>query len=673
MKYILLTLLLFIYLPIHAQKDSLRKSTISEIIIEGKMREMYKIESPLPIETYTSAFFKKSVVNNLLDATQQITGLRPQINCSVCNTGDIHLNGMEGAYTTILIDGMPVVSSLASIYGLSGIPMSMIERIEVIKGPASALYGSEAMAGIINVVTKSPLKMDVLSVESSVSTLQEYSTDVTFSWNKLKKWKAFTSVNAFAYQQAMDVNKDNFTDVALQKRASVFTKIISPSVEHPLIIGLRLFTENRWGGELNWEPKFKGSDSIYGEFINTKRIEILSNWKLPITIPLEFQQSYVYHNQESYYGRTPFNAAQHTVFSQLIYAAKKWERDFSFGISLRTQYYDDNTFLTRSVIDSTISKARVDFLPGTFIQIERKWKNKWMSIYALRMDMHKEHGFIFSPRISYQYKANEVLKLKAGIGKGFRVVNIFTEDHAALTGDRKVRILEQLNPESSINTYFALDHFSLLSNATLKSELHFFYTYFFNRIQANYDINPNEIIYQNLQGYCITRGLNAKFDLQTVQNWNMQIGFTFLDAFEQNNDSIHSKVPLMFSSTFNINFNLSYAVPKYRLKFDYQVVGYSPMRLPILPNDYRPEYSSWYFIHQIQGNWELNKKWEAFASLKNIFNFLPSDPIMRAFDPFDKQVNNNNPNAYTFDTTYGYAPMQGRRLLVGLRYKIVSH
>lgn len=121
--------------------------SLDEIVISGTLKPVSKSESVVPVEIYNPTFFKKNPVPNLFDAVQMINGVQPQLNCNVCNTGDIHINGMEGPYTMILIDGMPIVSSLASVYGLSGIPTSMIERVEVVKGPASSLYGTEAMGG----------------------------------------------------------------------------------------------------------------------------------------------------------------------------------------------------------------------------------------------------------------------------------------------------------------------------------------------------------------------------------------------------------------------------------------------------------------------------------------------------------------------------------------------
>jgi outer membrane receptor for ferrienterochelin and colicins len=96
------------------------------------------------------------------------------------------------------------------------------------------------------------------------------------------------------------------------------------------------------------------------------------------------------------------------------------------------------------------------------------------------------------------------------------------------------------------------------------------------------------------------------------------------------------------------------------------------MRLPVLPNDYRPEYSPWYTLQNIQISKTFAKRLEIYTGVKNIFNFLPKDPIMRWFDPFDKNVSDpvGNPNGYTFDPTYNYAPMMARRVFVGLRYNL---
>lgn len=670
MKNTLLLIFLLLFIEASAQKDSIRKSSVAEVTVLGKMKEMYKNNSPIPIENYTNLYFKKAAVSNLLDASSQITGLRPQLNCSVCNTGDIHLNGMEGAYTTILIDGMPIVSSLSTIYGLSGIPLSMIDRIEVIKGPASVAYTSEAMAGTINIITKSAKQSEALAFESNYSTNQEFYNDISFRWKINERITGFTSINHFNYQNKLDVNNDNFTDVALQNRISIFNKMNAGTSKHPFLLGFRILHENRWGGELQWEEQFKGTDSVYGESIKTNRIEVIQSWKIPIKQNVEIQNSYVYHEQESYYGIVPFFAKNHTVFNQISTKKKFTRAELLIGLSSKINYYDDNTILTRNLVDSTLTKAQLDFLPGLFVQYETLTKSKWKSIFGIRTDFHQKHGVIYSPRIALQYKYSELLSYRFGMGRGFRVVNVFTEDHAALSGDRKVVISEQLNPETSINPYLAVDYFSILPHFSIKTEAHLFYNYFFNRIQANYDINPNEIIYQNLKGYSTSRGINFKCDAQSDYHWDTQLGITFLDAFEKTKNQ--QKVPLMFSSTWNINLNVSYTFIKQKIKLDYQCIVYSPMRLPVLTNDFRSEYSPWYSIHQLQITHTTKFNLEYFIVMKNMFNFLPSNPLMRPFDPFDKNVAVNNPNNYTFDTTYGYAPMQGRRITLGLRYKLLK-
>ena len=178
----------------------------------------------IPVELYSSAFFKKNPSFNIFEGLQNINGVRPQINCNVCNTGDIRINGLPGPYTMVLIDGMPIVSSLSTVYGLSGIPNSLVERIEIVKGPASSLYGSEAIGGSINIITKNPQNSPRVSAELMTTSWGELNTDLGFAVKVGSKVDILTGINYFNYSNPKDNNQDGFTDMTLQKRISIFQK-----------------------------------------------------------------------------------------------------------------------------------------------------------------------------------------------------------------------------------------------------------------------------------------------------------------------------------------------------------------------------------------------------------------------------------------------------------------
>ena len=130
---------------IYLNFDLKENNSLDEVVVTGTLKAVNRLESAVPVEVYKPVFFKKNPTSNIFEALQNVNGVRPQLNCNVCNTGDIHINGLEGPYTLVLIDGMPIVSGLSTVYGLSGIPNSLLERIEIVKGPASSLYGSEAV------------------------------------------------------------------------------------------------------------------------------------------------------------------------------------------------------------------------------------------------------------------------------------------------------------------------------------------------------------------------------------------------------------------------------------------------------------------------------------------------------------------------------------------------
>ena len=197
---------------------------LEEYVITGTLKPVNRLESPVPVEVYSPAFLKKNPTPSIFEALQNVNGVRPQINCNVCNTGDIHINGLEGPYTLVLIDGMPIVSGLGTVYGLTGIPNSLIEQIEIVKGPASTLYGSEAVGGLINIITKHAPAAPEFVADAFATGYGEYNLDIGTKIGFGTSTDLMLGINYFKYDLPVDNNGDNFTDVTLQDRISIFQK-----------------------------------------------------------------------------------------------------------------------------------------------------------------------------------------------------------------------------------------------------------------------------------------------------------------------------------------------------------------------------------------------------------------------------------------------------------------
>ncbi len=212
----------------------------------------------------------------------------------------------------VLIDGMPIVSSLSTVYGLSGIPNSLVERIEIVKGPASSLYGSEAVGGLINIITKKPTNAPKLSIDLFATSWKEFNADLGFKINAGKYITALTGINYFKYGNIKDNNNDNFTDVTLQDRISIFQKWNFARKNNRLLsVAARYFNEYRWGGDVRYTKAFRGGDSLYGESIYTKRMEFIGNYQLPVKEKLMLSISYNNHDQDK-------NICQKIVVIQMI-------------------------------------------------------------------------------------------------------------------------------------------------------------------------------------------------------------------------------------------------------------------------------------------------------------------------------------------------------------------
>ncbi|MFN3794120.1 MAG: TonB-dependent receptor domain-containing protein [Chitinophagaceae bacterium] len=648
---------------------------LQEVVVTGTMKPVLMSASPVTVEQYNSNFFRKSPSMNVFEALSMVNGIRAQYTCNVCNTGEIRINGLEGAHTLVLIDGMPIVSALGSVYGYMGIPNSIIDKVEVMKGPAASLYGSESMAGIVNIITKSPEKAPAISADLQATSFGEHNTDLSFRLGK-KKVQTLWGINHFGFNQRIDQNADGFTDMSLQNRISLFNKwSFKRKADRKASLAARYVYEDRWGGQTNWNPTFRGGDSVYGESIYTNRLELLGQYSLPIAREdIQLQFSYNYHGQNSVYGNTPYMGKQHIGFAQLLWNKSLRNHDLLFGGGLRYTWLDDNTLITADA-NGLNQPSRIS-LPGLFMQDEWTINDKHTLLGGLRADYHQQHGVILSPRLNYKWSVAEKTTLRAGLGRGFRVVNVFSEDHAALTGARQVVIAESLNPEQSYNINVHLQQHIHTDPVHILLDASAFHTNFSNKIIPDYLTNDNQVIYRNLVGRAVSQGLSLNASLEWRFPLTMNLGITYLDAFqEQTSNNQKEKLPIIQTPKYSATWALTYQWQQPAISVDLTGNYTSSMLMPVLENDPRPAMSPAFSLWNLQ----LTKKWTKFqlyTGVKNLFDYLPLFPIMRPSDPFDKDVNSNfgnallNPAGLSFDPNYNYAPMQGRRFFVGLRFSL---
>ena len=645
-------------------------NSLDEIVISGTLRPVTKSNSPVPVEVYSTSFFKKNPTPSIFESMQNVNGVRPQLNCNVCNTGDIHINGLEGPYTFVLIDGMPIVSGLSTVYGLTGIPQALIERVEVVKGSASTLYGSEAVGGIINIITKRPSNSPKLTTDTFTSSWGEINTDVGLRYKLSEKIESLLGVNYFNYQNRIDNNEDGFTDLTLQHRISFFNKInIERKNNKVFTIAGRYVYEDRWGGEMDWEKKYRGTNIKYGESIYTNRWETFGTYQLPTTENINFQFSANGHYQDSFYGTDKYEAAQLIGFGQFVNNKRiKENHNFLLGIAYRYTFYDDNTFATidENGIKNKPSKTH---LPGIFLQDEINLNKQNKLLLGARWDYNSIHGNIFSPRINYKWNSKDKSDIfRVSIGNGFRVANVFTEDHAALTGAREVEFRGQLKPETSWNTNINYVKKINTENIFITFDTSIFYTYFNNRILPDYESDPNKIIYANLNGYSISKGISFTSDILFTNGFTMNIGATFMDVSVTENNI---KTRQLLTETFSGVWSISY---KFDTNFTLDYTGnlYGPMRLPLLGvNDNRAEFSPWFSIQNIQLTKKFSNSWEVYGGIKNLLNFTPpANSINNANNPFDIGIDTVKNPELAFDPSYVYASNQGIRAFAGIRFTL---
>lgn len=649
------------------------------VVVTGTMQEVGVRESPVKVDVLPSRFLETVPSANLMDAVERVNGLYQQIDCGVCYTNNIRINGVEGPNTAILIDGMPVMSSLATVYGLNGISPILIRQVEVVKGPMSTLYGSEALGGVINILTKNPATAPRFSANAFSTTHAEMAGE--FAAVPLRgRTSALISGTVFHVSDYHDNNGDGFSDRPLETRLALFGKATRQDAygfERATLVG-KVYYEDRAAGIerfLGDVRGFRGSSEVYGESIYTRRAELIGT--LVLRPSLTLRASGALHDQDSFYGDTGYDASQADAFGQLAWTPETEGtrldgHNLLAGAALRAIRYDDGSAATGLYDDAgTLLENRPDarVVPGLFVQDDWRVNASLRLLGGFRADYQPGYGLIPSPRTAVKWQPADVTTLRLNVGTGFRVVNLFTEDHAAYTGGRATLLLEDLEPERSVSVAASLQQIIMAQGGAITVDADAFWTRFSNKIEPDYTV-PGQIRYANLDGSATTRGLALQVQ-GTVYGLSYTVGATLLDVFIEDGGL---KRPHEFSPDYQGTATLTWEAPA-KVVVDYTARLTGPMALP----DYAPgvraayeaatgaplhETSPVYTVHNLQVTKDLQfggRLAQVYLAIENALDYKQPSPLVGYYD--------GNPGfGDTFDTAYVYGPIEGRHFGAGVRF-----
>lgn len=514
---------------------------MNDVVISANKNETYRKEAPIVVGVLSSKIFNSTNSVCLAEGLNFQPGLRLESNCQNCGFQQVRINGLEGAYSQILIDGRAVNSALSQVYGLEQIPVNMIEKVEVVRGGGSAIFGSNAVAGTINILTKEP-KINAISVGTNLTMIGMSSADVNTTFNASivsdNNNVGFTIFASARQRSPFDFDNDGFTEIGKLNAKNIglrgFYKL---GLHSKLSIEYHALEEFRRGGNLLSLPPHEADIAEQTEHnIHCAGIKYdffshnSKHW-------LQIYSSLQAIKRDSYYGAgKDMNAYGNTKdFSvvggvQYVYYMDKFlfmPATLTSGIE-----YNYNSLYDEALGYNRIINQKVNTY-SAFLQNE--WKNKKLSLLiGARLDKHNMIKLpIFSPRANIRYAPLKWLTLRTGYAKGFRAPQAFDEDlHITAVGGNVsiIRISPELKPERSHSVNLSVNFNKQWNIRAIDVLIEGFYTSLndvFMLVEDGRDDKNNLILTRKNGSGAWVAGANVEFKLIPYKKMELQLGFTY--------------------------------------------------------------------------------------------------------------------------------------------------
>jgi outer membrane receptor for ferrienterochelin and colicins len=540
------------------QEDVLNLETM---VVSGSRYEQDRKNSPVVVGIIDDKLFNATQSLTISDGLNYQPGVRVETNCQNCGFTQVRLNGLPGAYSQILINSRPIFSALNSVYGLDQIPTNIVDRVEVVRSGGSALYGSNAIAGTINIITKNPVE-NGWELRSNTALIAGNALDQTFNLNGSIVSEDLTSgVTIYGMSRnrdSWDANGDGFTELVKLENTVLGAKtFFKPSENSKITLDFSALEEFRRGGDrLELAPHFTDitEQLDHNTFFGGINYD---HWSKDDKNKISFYTSTQSTQRNSFYGglgggRTAADStlainAYGLTEDRAIIAGAQYNRYFSnsdvLTVGVENQAYDTKDEIAgyNRIVDQQVNTA------GFFAQYEWSPNTRFTALFGGRYDVSNIEGFysvvneertvdvnvgVFSPRATLLYQINDNIRFRGGYARGFRAPQAFNEDlHISSAGGDQVFVLlsDDLDKETS-NAYTG--SFNYTKNVGLMA-INFLIEGFYTQIQNPFtqvsrgdigDIILEEVV--NGEGATVS-GVNFESGYSPSSKFAFQLGGTF--------------------------------------------------------------------------------------------------------------------------------------------------
>jgi len=657
---------------------------LDQVVVSATRTALNRREAPVLVTVTDAKSLQKVQASTLFEGLNFQPGLRTEVNCQNCGFTQIRINGLDGAYSQILVNSRPVFGSLNGIYGLEQIPTNMIEQIEVTRGGGSALFGSNAIAGTINIITKDPVE-NQFQVASKIGLIDGESTDAVTTFNSSfvsdDLDKGITFFGMHREREGYDNNDDGFTEITKLRNLNFgFKSFYNFDFRRKLTIEFNTSHEYRRGGDfIDKSPIFANiaeeitSNVIGGAFtFDYFSEDYLQKFSAYGNVQNTRSDNYYGTNQNPFgFGLTKdfvtVAGVQHTAKITNIKNGSLGSIDLTSGVEHRF-----NRITERRENPLVIPITQNTNTLGIYTQLDWKILDNLKVLAGARgelftSNLNDENLFIVNPRLSVLYNITETLSFRTGYSQGFRAPQFYSEDvHSEIiTGEvRRVRLAEDLKEELSHSFIGSLEYSHQHEDSQLILTLEGFYTTINDPFvyEARGEVDGLEIKEKiNGRDNAIVNGVNIEARYSPNPKFLFQLGGTFQNAyFEASYEPEQGIVTNKILRTPNIygNMLINYS-PNDRWDFNVSGVYTGSMFVPHVAG-FIPET----VLEETPGLFEIGLNASRIFQISDDYDFEINGGVKNIFnayqDDFDRTIDR--------DPNYIYGPAFPRTIFIGLRF-----